>query len=143
MNPSSVISLDPKASREADRIIVFLRDCRIELSVGYHPYERLKPQPVIVTIEVEAAVPHHYQDLAENSLDRVIDYSRLYQFLTDDLPRHGHITLLETMAEKIIAFCFEDCRIAKVRVRLEKPEMYQGKAQAGIELTRTRPGMSS
>jgi 7,8-dihydroneopterin aldolase/epimerase/oxygenase len=138
MNQSSVISLDPQRAREPDHIHVFLKDCRIMLRVGYHPAERLKPQPVIVSIEAEAQLPHHYQDRSENSLDRVIDYERFYNFLHKELPRLGHIPLLETVAEQIVMFCFEDCRIQKVRVKLEKPEVLGG-ARAGIEVCRTRP----
>jgi len=139
MNPSSVVQLETLLTREPDQISVFLRDCRIELSVGYHPHERLKPQPVIVTIEATAALPHHYQDLTENNLDRVIDYERFYNYIRNELPRLGHIALLETVAEHIIAYCFEDCRISKVRVKLEKPQVLAGTARAGIEVVRTRP----
>jgi len=140
MSNPSVVSLEPQRSvRAADQISVFLKDCRIELSVGYHPDERLAPQPVIVNIEAEALLPHHYQDIAENSLDRVIDYERFYNFVRKDLQALGHIPLLETVAELIINFCFEDCRIHKVRVRLEKPQVFAGNARAGIEMCRTRP----
>jgi dihydroneopterin aldolase len=143
MKNPSVVSLESQLAREPDHIHVFLRDCRIELSVGYHPHERLKPQPVIVAIEVEAALPHHYQDINENSLDRVIDYERFYDYIRNELPRLGHIALLETVAEHIIAHCFEDCRIQKVCVRLEKPQVLAGTARAGIEVSRTRQGTSS
>jgi dihydroneopterin aldolase len=139
MNQPSVITLDPQRPREADHIHVFLKDCRIMLSVGYHPAERLKPQPVIVSIEAEALLPHHYQDTNENSLDRVIDYERFYNFLIKELPHLGHIPLLETVAEQIIMFCFEDRRIHMVCVKLEKPQVLDGKARAGIEVRRARP----
>jgi dihydroneopterin aldolase len=140
MTSSSVIFLDPVLTREADCVRVFLSGCRIELNIGFHPSERLRPQPVIVSLEVEAALPHHYQDLNENSLDRVIDYETFYRFLNEELPKLGHIPLLETLAEQIIAFCFEDRRIQKVRVRLEKPAVFAGKVQAGIEVFRSRHG---
>ncbi len=139
MNNPSVVSFDEPLDREPDSIHVFLRDCTVELSVGYHPFERLKPQPVVITIEVEAALPHHYQDTSENSLDRVIDYERFYDFIRNELPKLGHIPLLETVAEQIITFCFQDRRIHKIRVRLEKPRILAGSARAGIEVSRTRP----
>ena len=137
MKNPSVVTLEPQLTREPDHIHVFLKDCRVELSIGYHPSERLKPQTVIVDIEAQAALPHHYQDLNENSLDRVIDYERFYDFIQNELPKLGHIPLLETVAEQIISFCFEDRRIQKVRVRLEKPNILAG-SRAGIEVCRTR-----
>src|ERR1700735_2095210 len=97
----SIISLSPQTVREPDRIRVFLKDCRVELSIGYHPAERLKTQPLIIDIAAEALLPHRYQDTNENSLDRVIDYERFYDFIRNDLPKLGHIPLLETVAEQI------------------------------------------
>jgi len=138
MNDPSVISLNPQhLAREPDLIHVFLKDCRVELSVGYHPAERLKTQLLIVDLEVEAALPHRYQDTGENSLDRVIDYERFHDFILNQLPKLGHIPLLETVAEQIIGFCFEDRRIQKVAVRIEKPQCFAG-ALPGIEVRRTR-----
>jgi dihydroneopterin aldolase len=137
-NDPSVISLNPQTVREPDYIRVFLKDCRVDLSVGYHPAERLKPQPLIIDLEVEALLPHRYQDTSENSLDRVIDYERFHDFIRNDLAKLGHIPLLETVAEQIIACCFEDRRIQKVCVRIEKPQCFAG-ARPGIEVRRTRP----
>jgi dihydroneopterin aldolase len=143
MTQSSVVSFDPVLTREADCIRVFLQDCTVELSVGHLPSERLKPQPIVISLEIEAPLPHHYQDLHENSLDRVIDYDNFYRYLREELPKLGHVTLLETLAEQIVNFCFEDRRIQKVRVRLAKPAMYAGTARAGIEMCRTRKGSAS
>ncbi len=125
-------------TQENDVIQVFLRECTVELNVGIYPAERTKPQPVIISIEVEAALPHHYQDPNESKLDRVINYERFYDFICNELPRLGHIPLLESVAEQIINFCFAEPRIYKVRVRLEKPEIFPRIAGAGIEISRVR-----
>ncbi len=138
MKNQPVVSMpSAKAAREEDSIRVFLRDCKVELRVGVYPAEMEKPQTVIVNVEAEAALPHHYQDLKERALDRVIDYDPLYGFICIELPKMGHIPLLETVAEQIIAFCFRDVRIQKVRIRLEKPQIYNN-AGAGIEVYRVR-----
>lgn len=107
------------------------------MRVGVYPTEIDKPQTVIVNVEAEAALPHHYQDLNERSLDRVLDYDPLHGFICIELPKMGHIPLLETVAEQIIDFCFRDVRIQKVCVRLEKPHVYNN-ATAGIEIGRVR-----
>ncbi|HUY68457.1 MAG TPA: dihydroneopterin aldolase [Alphaproteobacteria bacterium] len=140
MNPHAVVTLAPPQANEPDHIHVFLCDCTVEMRVGFHPSERTGPQPVVVAIEAEAALPHRYQDVTENSLDRVIDYEVFYRFIREELPKLGHVPLLETVAEQIADFCFRDLRIQKVRVRLEKPRIYAGTARAGIEICRSRPG---
>lgn len=138
MSSNPIIQMsEPSAVCEVDHIRVFLRDCKIDLRVGVYEEEMRGPQPITVNIEVEAVLPHHYQGLNEKSLDRVINYEPIYRFIQNELPQMGHIPLLETVAEQIITFCFRDIRIQKVRVRLEKPEIFD-KASAGIEVCRTR-----
>lgn len=137
MNSQTIVQLTPQSANEGDSIRIFLRDCKVDLRVGVYPAEMEKPQQVIVNVELEAALPHRYQDVSERGLDRVIDYDPLYGFICVELPKRGHIPLLETVAEQIIDFCFRDSRIQKVKVRLEKPQIY-GNASAGIEITRTR-----
>lgn len=121
-----------------DSIRVFLRDFRTKLRVGIYKSEMTAAQPVVINIEIEASQPHFYNDANEKKLDRVIDYERLYNFVSQDLPKLGHVCLLETIGDHIVTFCFEDERVRHVRVRLEKTEIFSGVAGAGIELVRTR-----
>lgn len=120
-----------------DAIRTILRDCRLTLSVGVHEHERQKPQPVIAHIEVESELKETFHNPADSDLSRVIDYSAIYHFLTEEIPTMGHIALLETLADTIIDFCFKNPHAQRVTVRLEKPNALPG-AIAGIELCRTR-----
>ncbi len=140
LSPPSVMPLAAHgAAREPDCIHVFIRDCAVDLSVGIHESEKRATQPVIVSVELEAPLPHHYQDRSENKLDRVIDYERIYTFIRETLPGMGHAFLLETVADAIVDFCFEDIRVRKVRVRLEKTKVFAFAGGAGIDVVRTRP----
>jgi dihydroneopterin aldolase len=121
-----------------DHILVYLRDCRVPLFVGIYDHEKPRAQPVIVHIEVTAPPMQRYDDLLSKDVSSVITYERLFHFVVDTLPTLGHVPLLESVAERIIAFCFEDRRIETVRVRLDKPEAFKGGALAGIEMRRTR-----
>lgn len=121
-----------------DKIHIRLADCTVPLFVGIYDHEKPHPQPVIVTIEAVAPLSQRYDDLKSSSVASVINYERLFNYVTIELPKLGHVPLLESLAERIIAFCFEDPRIIEARVRLEKPEAFQGKAHAGIEMRRTR-----
>ena len=94
---------------------------------------------MIIDLEVEAALPHRYHAPHDKNLDHVIDYDPFLDFIRNQLPKMGHIPLLETVAERIIDFCFKDQRIQVVRVSIEKPEIFGGLALPGIEVQRTRP----
>jgi dihydroneopterin aldolase len=121
-----------------DSVTIFVRECKTLLRVGIYASEMDEPQPVTISVEAEAAMPHRFNNLQESSLKNAIDYEPIYNFVVTDLPKLGHIPLLETVAEQIIAFCFRDPRIESVRVRAEKTAILNG-TLAGISLYRTRP----
>ena len=50
----------------------------------------------------------------------------------------GHIQLLETAAERIADLCLADRRCAKVRVKVEKLDVYTNAAGVGVEIERPR-----
>jgi dihydroneopterin aldolase len=124
-----------------DTISIFLRDFRVELPVGVYGHEKLAPQAVTVNIEAEATLTVRFDDLQENTTNRAISYETIYNFVRTELPRLGHIYLLETVAEHIVDFCFCDMRIQRVTVRLEKPTIFQD-AIPGISMTRTRASIT-
>jgi dihydroneopterin aldolase len=123
----------------SDTIRIFLHDCRIDLRVGIYSSEMQRHQPVTVNVELEAALPHRFGDNAECKMDRVIDYEAIYTFVRNDLTNRPHIYLLETVADHVIDFCFQDARVRRACVRLEKTAIFEGAAGAGVEMTRTRP----
>src|ERR1700743_1433873 len=94
----SILPIAEATARKPDSIRVFLRDCKTELRVGIYESEMQAPQQVMVNVEIESQLPHHYQDLNEKKLDRVIDYAPVYHFVCEQLPAIGHIYLLETVA---------------------------------------------
>ena len=119
-------------------ILVYLRDCRVPLFVGIYDHEKPQAQMVIIDVEATAPLTQRYDDLKAGNIALIIDYDRLYNFVVTVLPTLGHIPLLESVAERIISFCFEDKRIHEVLVRICKPEILQGKASVGIEMRRKR-----
>lgn len=118
-----------------DRIKIFVRECTVPLFIGIYDHEKPKAQSVVIDVELTASPVKNLQDA---TIHDVIDYDRVYHYLTEALPKLGHINLLENVAECIVAFCFEDPRIEKVRVRLAKSDIYKDKALVGIEIKRHR-----
>ena len=121
-----------------DTVGIFLKDIKLNLAVGVYESEHHAPQPVTLSIKVEAQALPSYDLMQKRTLTDVINYDAIYNFLHDDLPRLGHIDLLETVAEHICSFCLRDPRAHRVEVRLEKSQIYPGPTLAGIELVRYR-----
>lgn len=121
-----------------DKLSIFIRECRVQLPVGIYAQEMKAAQPVLVTVELQTSRLSHYDDKKERALDRVMDYERVYNFLQNDLPKLGHIYLLESIADAVIDFCFQDHLVENARVRLEKTDIFPAAAGAGVEIMRYR-----
>ncbi len=123
---------------DKDYIRVFLHDYAASLRVGCCESEKKAPQTVIINVECEAVKAERFDDVTEGGLERVIDYRHVHHFIGEELPKLGHIPLLETVGEKIIEFCFTDPLVMKVRVRMEKPGNLTAVAGSGVEMFRVR-----
>lgn len=108
-----------------DRLSVMIR-------LGIHPHE-MEPQRVEITVEmtVDYSVP-----LDEDSIDRVLDYD----FVRDRilaLAAEQRFALQEALCDTIAALCLADERVARVRVRTMKTDIYPD-AGIGCEVVRSR-----
>lgn len=96
-----------------------------------HPNHR---QPLVIDVDLyRFAGPLPVAGLADT-----LDYDRLYRQLTEVWPKRAHTDLLETLAEDLLAFCFEDPRVDAVRVKLRKPAIYGGQATPVVEILRVK-----
>lgn len=122
----------PLADSKARVRHVFIRDLVIGCSIGVHGHERDARQRVRINIDLsvtESAAPHR-DDLAHVlSYEEIIDGVRR-------IAGAGHINLVETLGERIAAFCLQDPRVVIARVRVEKLDVYADAASVGVEIER-------
>ena len=69
-------------------------------------------------------------------LAKVVDYGVIEKRIRAIIAE-GHVSLAETLAERIAAACFEDARVKTARVRVEKLHALPGAESAGVEIERT------
>ncbi|APH59088.1 (5-formylfuran-3-yl)methyl phosphate synthase [Granulibacter bethesdensis] len=121
---------DPQGDMSlADRI--FVRDLVLPVRIGTYEREREKPQKVRFTVEVLVAHPRYQTDDMQNVFS--------YDVITDGiamLVEHGHVGLVETLAERIAAFVIVHPRVMKATVTVEKLEV--GTGIVGVTIERTR-----
>ena len=116
-----------------------LKELVLELRIGQFAPEFGRTQKVRVSLEAwRAAGPFTSDKFAD-----CLDYHRIYRHLTEDWPERPHLRLLESWAELLVAFILEDPRIEGCRVRLEKLEVYDGKAVPEVEFLRYRQPAST
>lgn len=114
---------------------VFVRDLRLDAHIGVHRHEEGRAQPIVVNVDLTVTEGDASLD---DSLANVVCYERV----VNDIKRlvdEGHVRLVETLAERIAAECFEDARVLAARVRIEKLDAIAEARSVGIEIERLRP----
>jgi dihydroneopterin aldolase len=128
--PRLQASADPSYRR------VFVRDLVLPCAIGVHAHEQDAPQRVRVNVDLMVREDNRtLRDRIENvvSYEQIVDGVRA-------LTAEGHINLVETLAERIAGLCLADGRVSRVRVRVEKLDIYAEAASVGVEIERVRGG---
>lgn len=108
---------------------IILDRYRLDVSIGIHDFERLKPQPVTVSIAVAFARRGRYED----KISEVIDYDFLRTRIAA-LVHNRHINLQETLCEAILKIC-RDGGAKGAIVRSEKTNVYPDTNSVGCEVS--------
>ena len=119
---------------------IHLRDIPLRLRVGVPEAERALPQDLLVEISLEIRDPPIF--FHEDDLRQTIDYDAILAFLRDGLAVHGPFALIETIADRICAFCLSlSKRVELVDVRVIKPSVLPAQmGKVSVQLRRSRNG---
>ena len=113
---------------------VLIRDLVLNMLVGIHNFEKKKKQRVrfnlVINID-QNLIPN------DNDLKSIVNYEQVIKTIMRITSR-GHYPLLETLAEKIFLKLFENLRIKKILLRIEKLDVIKNTSSVGIELEKTR-----
>ena len=124
-----------ESAEEAARYTVTVRGLVLMCSIGIRRREREQRQRVRVSVDLiataAAAVPG-------DDRRRVINYEKVVAAIRE-IARSGHIDLCEGFAERICEACFADIRVERVRVWVEKLDVFSDAEGVGAMLERARP----
>lgn len=113
---------------------VFVRGLQVQARVGVYEHEKEQPQRLLVTVDLTV---REERDGHDDHLEKVVCYETVVKQIKDICLR-GHVNLIETLAERIAQDCLEDWRVIAVRVRIEKPDVFDDCETVGIEIERLR-----
>jgi dihydroneopterin aldolase len=120
------------ASEAAGTRHLFVRDLIVEARIGVYDVEKLKPQRVRLNLDLTVAVP---DAPVADDISTVVSYEPLVRHARA-LARDEHHDLVETLAEKLAAFCLDHPMVHGVRVRVEKLDVFPDAAAVGVEIER-------
>ena len=113
---------------------VLIKDLVLKMLVGIHNFEKKKKQRVKFNLIINID-----QNLIPNDKDlkSIVNYEQVIKTISKITSRK-HFPLLETLAEKIFLKLFENPRIKKILLRIEKLDVIKNTTSVGIELEKTR-----
>jgi dihydroneopterin aldolase len=112
---------------------IFIRDFRLQVSIGIHDFEKEGPQTVIVNADLLLAPA----DKAHNDrIANVLNYDIVHDGILA-LARSRHFNLQESLVDAILDLCLAQPGVVEARVSTEKPDVY-GDCRVGYEAVRRR-----
>ncbi|MDP1875001.1 dihydroneopterin aldolase [Phenylobacterium sp.] len=111
---------------------IFVSTLRVDAYVGIYAHERGRSQPLVIDVELDAAVA------GAELLSDTVNYELVAE-AARSLAASGHIGLVETFAEMLARACLADPRVTRARVRVDKPQaLAPHAASAGVEVVLVR-----
>ncbi|MCA3131922.1 MAG: dihydroneopterin aldolase [Betaproteobacteria bacterium] len=130
-----ILNIHPLARRREDQSdlrSLFLRNFLAQARVGVYDHEHGRGQQVRFDLEVSLRPSAELRD----RLQDVLDYDCLRQGILD-IVAAGHVNLLETLAERILAMCFGHPEVVAVQLRITKLQAHDD-CEVGYEVRRRR-----
>jgi dihydroneopterin aldolase len=115
-----------------DRLI-FIRDYRLQVSIGIHDFEKKAPQTVVVNVDLWL-VP--FEKTHGDRIANVLNYDTVHDAIKA-LAESRHFNLQETLVDAILDLCLAQPGVMEARVSTEKPDVYKD-CRVGYEASRRR-----
>ena len=129
-----MIAHGPSPAAPGAPYTVTVRGFVLRCSIGIRRREREEKQRVRVSVDVVATADAGFPG---EDRRRVINYEKIVAAIRG-IASAGHIDLCEGFAERICRFCLADRRVERVRVWVEKLDVFADAEGVGTILERTR-----
>jgi len=112
----------------------FIKDLKVRGILGIHDWERVTPRDIVINITVYADTKKAAQtdDIAD-----CVDYSALAKKIRAHAEYAARMTV-EALANDLVKICFQDPKVKKAIVRVEKPGAIPDASTVGVEVERER-----
>ena len=130
-SPASASAPAPGEARVA-MTRVFVTGLKVQAEIGVYRHEIGKRQPLVVDVELDVPSAGAARLADTVNYETILEAARM-------IAAQGHIELVETFADRLARACMTDPRVARARVRVEKPLALAPEAvAAGAEIVLDR-----
>jgi dihydroneopterin aldolase len=111
---------------------VFVRGLAVDAHIGVYKHEKGRTQKLVIDVELDVAVTDW------GALSETVNYE-VIAAKARKVAAEGHRGLVETFAHHLAEACFEEPKVTRARIRVEKPSaLAPDAAAAGVEITAVR-----
>ena len=111
---------------------MFIRDLVLSAFIGVHRHEKAGRQRVRLNVDLDVLEDGFG---TSDRLADVVCYETMAQRIRA-ATCSGHVSLVETLAERVAEICLADPRVVLARVRIEKLDIFADAVSAGVEIER-------
>ena len=111
---------------------LYIKKLEVETIIGIREKEREIPQRIRIDIELSADLR---KPCANDDIEETVDYSLVHKKVKQKAET-GRFFLIEKLAEEIADLCLHTDNVQKVKVRVEKPDVYDDTESVGVEIER-------
>tara|TARA_Y100000768_G_C23493074_1_gene457961 strand:- start:12 stop:437 length:426 start_codon:yes stop_codon:yes gene_type:complete len=133
-NNLKIVKIDKNKSLFNYEKKILINNLTLDLKLGYFEFEKIKPQKVKFTLEID------YKDKKptnDKDLKSIVNYDKIVK-LVKKLVKNKHYNFLETLAEDVFDELFKDKRIDKITLQIEKLEIMKDCSSVGIQISKKR-----
>lgn len=113
---------------------IYIRDLLARCILGLNPDEREAEQDVLINLTLWADL--HAAGRSDDVADTV-DYTQIKKRIIETVEASSDC-LIERLAQRVADLCLDDARVARVRVRIDKPGALRFARSVAVELDRRK-----
>lgn len=117
------------------RYTVRIRNLVLAMSIGVHDHEKVAPQRVSISVELQLDYP--VGGFGDALYRKVVCYETLIGRIKETAAE-GHVILVETFAERVADLALTDRRVQSVAVDVEKLDIFDDCDAVGTTIEKAR-----
>lgn len=111
---------------------IIVKEQELLIWIGVHAHEKLAPQRLLVSVEVEMEGTTNEED----HISQTFDYDAIHHFIKSQ-EQSSHSQLQETVARRILDFLLAGKGVISAIVETRKPDVFDDCAFVGVRLEGT------
>ncbi len=132
MNKTNIIKLFKYKKKLKSKEVIFIKNYTCNAIIGYHAFEKRKPQKLRFNIEVL----NKQRKVIDGNINSVLNYEEIINKINFFLKKKYNF--LESFANDFIYEIFKNPNILNIKIKIEKLDIIKNTESVGIEFFKSR-----